>query len=186
MYGSSPLVKVYCVLNTGPILIYVNYISIILIKSKANKILQLSVFRVAFRELYFLKLDLLLEIFSILLLSIQYFFRDVLLLKCLSLSLFFLFRTASLAYGSSQARGWIGAAAAGLCCRCWPMPQLQQCQIWAATSEPATSSTCTTACGNSGYLTNWVRPGIEFTSSWILCWILKLLSCNRSSDFSFF
>ena len=125
MYGSSPLVKVYCVLNTGPILIYVNYISIILIKSKANKILQLSVFRVAFRELYFLKLDLLLEIFSILFLSIQYFFRDVLLLKCLSLSLFFLFRAASLAYGSSQARGWIGAAAAGLC-----QPQPWQCQIW--------------------------------------------------------
>ena len=31
-----------------------------------------------------------------------------------------------------------------------------------------TSATYTTAHGNTGYLTHWVRPGIEATSSWLL------------------
>ena len=59
--------------------------------------------------------------------------------------LFCLFRTAPAAYGSSQARGWISAAAASLHLshsNNRPMPQL-------------------VACGNSGSSTHWARPGIE-------------------------
>ena len=74
-----------------------------------------------------------------------------------SLFLFCLFRATPEAYGGSQARGWIGATA---------MPQPQQCGI------RATSVIYTTAHGNAGSLTHWVRPGIEPTSSWILvCFI---------------
>ena len=46
-------------------------------------------------------------------------------------------------------------------CSCRPMPQPQQCQIW------ATSATYTTA-HNTRSLTHWARPGIERESSWIL------------------
>ena len=42
------------------------------------------------------------------------------------------------------------------------MPQPQQSQI------QATSVTFSTAHGNAGFLTQWLRPGIEPTSSWIL------------------
>ena len=42
------------------------------------------------------------------------------------------------------------------------MPQPQQLRIWAM------SATCTTAHGNAGSLTHWVRPGIEPTSLWIV------------------
>ena len=59
------------------------------------------------------------------------------------------FRATSVAYGSSQARGQIGATAASL------HPQPQQRQIW------ATSATYTTAHSNAKSLTHWVRPGIE-------------------------
>ena len=51
-----------------------------------------------------------------------------------------------------------------------PLPQPQQCQIWAA------SVTYTAACSNAGSLTHWVRPGMEPTSSWTLCQVLNLLS----------
>ena len=44
---------------------------------------------------------------------------------------------------------------------------------------------CTTAtqdlnciCGNAGYLTHRVRPGIKPTCSWRPHWVLNLLSCN--------
>ena len=47
---------------------------------------------------------------------------------------------ALVAYGNSQARGWIGVA----------------------------SATYTTAHGNAGSLTPWARPGIEPVSSWML------------------
>ena len=66
------------------------------------------------------------------------------------------FRATPAAYGSSQARGTIGASAAGLPhshsnarteLRPWPTPQLT---------------------ANVGSLTHWVRPGVEPTSSWIL------------------
>ena len=64
-----------------------------------------------------------------------------------------LFRAASLAYGGSQARALIGAAAAGLA---------------------AVSATCTTAHSKAWSLTPWARPGNP-SSSWILggfanCW----------------
>ena len=70
--------------------------------------------------------------------------------------LFFFLRAALSAYGSSQARGCIGAAPAG------PTPQPQQCQIRAA------SVTYTAAHNNTGSPTHWARPGIEPASAWIL------------------
>ena len=53
---------------------------------------------------------------------------------------FFFLRAAPMAYGSSQARDWIRAMAAGLF----------------------------HSHSNAGSLTNWVGPGIEPTSSWLL------------------
>ena len=54
-------------------------------------------------------------------------------------------------------------------CNCWPTPQPQQHRIWAA------SAIYTSAHGNSGSLTKWVRPAVEPTSLWIVvafftCW----------------
>ena len=69
---------------------------------------------------------------------------------------FLLFRAKPVAYGGSQPRGWIGAASG------WPTPQPQQCKI------PAMSVAYTTAHGNTGFSTRWVRPGIEPASSWFL------------------
>ena len=43
-----------------------------------------------------------------------------------------------------------------------PTPQSQQCRI------QAVSTTYTAACGNAGFLTHWLRPGIKPTSSRIL------------------
>ena len=72
-----------------------------------------------------------------------------------SLLFSFLFKVAPVVYGSSQARGWIGAAAAVLSHshsnaksepHLWPMLNLQQCQT----------------------LTHWARPGMEPASSWVL------------------
>ena len=70
------------------------------------------------------------------------------------LSFFGPFRSVPTAYGSSQARGWIGAAAASL------QPQQRQIQT--------TSVTWTTAHSNTGSLNHWARPGIEPVSSWII------------------
>ena len=69
------------------------------------------------------------------------------------------FRAASMtqAYGGSQARGLIRATYS-----CWSTPQPQQHHIRAA------YSTYTTAHGNTGSLTHWVRPGIEPAISWFL------------------
>ena len=50
---------------------------------------------------------------------------------------------------------------------CWPMPQPQQRQIQAA------SANYTTAHGNTGSLIQWVGPGIEPPSSWILVGIVS-------------
>ena len=47
-------------------------------------------------------------------------------------------------------------------CSCRSILQPQQCQI------RATSSTYTSAHGNTGFLTHWARLGIESSSSWIL------------------
>ena len=75
------------------------------------------------------------------------------------------FRTELSAYGNSQARGPIGAAAASLCHshsnarsepRLPPTPQL------AATPDP---------------LTHWARPGIKPASSWIL---VGFLTCSAT------
>ena len=60
------------------------------------------------------------------------------------------------AYGSSQARDRIQSFS------CWPTPQPQPCQIWAA------SVTDTTAHGNTRSLTCWARPGIKPATSWLL------------------
>ena len=84
-----------------------------------------------------------------------------------------------------------------------PTPQPQQLRIWAA------SASYTTAWGNAGFLTQWARPGIRLTSSWILvrfltCWAtvgtpipvflsqtrkhfscyLKIISKTQSQDFT--
>ena len=64
-------------------------------------------------------------------------------------------RAAPVAYGSSQARGWIGAT------MCQPTPQPQQLEIWGV------SVTYTKAHGNDASLSHWLRPGIKPTSSWI-------------------
>ena len=66
-------------------------------------------------------------------------------------SFFLLFRATPAAYGRSQARGGIGG--------CQPTPQPQQRRI------RALSATYTTAHGNAGSLTRWVRPGIKPTAS---------------------
>ena len=47
-------------------------------------------------------------------------------------------------------------------CNWWPTPWPQQCRIWCY------SATYTTAHGNAGSLTHWLRPGIEPSSSWVL------------------
>ena len=56
----------------------------------------------------------------------------------------------------SQARG------SNRSCSCRPTPESQQHGL------PAASATYTTAHGNSGSLTHWVRPGVESASSWML------------------
>ena len=62
----------------------------------------------------------------------------------------------TMAYGGSQARGRVGAVAAGL----------QHSHI--ERGIQATSATCTTAHGSTGSLSHSARPGIEPVSSWIL------------------
>ena len=47
-------------------------------------------------------------------------------------------------------------------CSCWPVPQPQQCSIWAV------SVTYTIAHSNTGSLTHRARPGIKPASPWIL------------------
>ena len=67
-----------------------------------------------------------------------------------------LFRAAPEAFGNYQARGQIGAPAAGL----HTTPQQHGIR--------ATSVTYTTVHGDARSLTHWVRPWIEPASSWIL------------------
>ena len=78
-----------------------------------------------------------------------YFFLIIFIL------IFLLFRAKGVAYGGSQARGWIGAAAARL-------------RHSSARSEPRLGPTYTTAHSNTGSLSHWSRSGIQSTSSWIL------------------
>ena len=70
--------------------------------------------------------------------------------------LFFFLRAAPMAYESSQARGWIGAAAASLC------------HSHSNARSYTTSSTYTAALGNPRSPTHWAGPEIELMSSWIL------------------
>ena len=80
-----------------------------------------------------------------------------------SFSFFLLCIATPVVYGSSQARGWMRAAAEAL-----PYPG-----YGSTGSEPHLSHV---ACSNARSLTQSVRPGIKPTSSQTLCWILNLLS----------
>ena len=80
-------------------------------------------------------------------------------------------RATPTAYGSSQARGWIGAVATELCHnhsnirskpRLRPAPQLM------ATWDRSHVWDHTTAHSNARSLTHQARPGIEPASSWLL------------------
>ena len=87
-----------------------------------------------------------------------------------SLFFFFFFFTATpAAYGSSQARVWIGAAAARL------QQSHSQHQI------QATSATYMAACDNARSLTHYERPGIEPTSLQRQRPVLNPMSHNRNS-----
>ena len=90
-----------------------------------------------------------------------YIFWDQFISKIITIFSFFFFffypRAASVAYGSSQARDHIGAAAAGLYHSC------KQCEIQATMSVIYTR-----AHGKVGSLTHWARPGIEPASPQIL------------------
>ena len=56
-----------------------------------------------------------------------------------------------------------------------PVPQPWQHHIW------ATSLIYATACGDARFLTHWVKPGIEATSSRTLCQVLNSPSHNVNS-----
>ena len=71
------------------------------------------------------------------------------------------FRASPEAYGSSQARGQIGATAAGL------HHSHSHTRIWAK------SVTYTTAHGNARSSTHWARPGIKAATSWFLVGVLS-------------
>ena len=60
------------------------------------------------------------------------------------------------------------------------MPQPRQHKI------QASSATCTEAWGNAGSLTHWERPGIEPTSSHILCQVPNLVSHKKNSPVMYF
>ena len=64
------------------------------------------------------------------------------------------FRAAGMAYRSSQARGWTEAVATGL--------------HYSNMGIQAASATYTTAHDNARSPTNWTRPRIKLTSSWML------------------
>ena len=93
-------------------------------------------------------------------------------LASLSLLIFFLFTDASVVYGSSWARGRIRAATAAY---------TTTMQYWIR----VTYATYAAACGNTGSLTHWVRPGIKPTSSQRQCQVLNSLSHNRNSIIQF-
>ena len=65
-----------------------------------------------------------------------------------------------MAYGSSQSQG------SNQSCSCRRTPQPQQSEIW------ATSVTHAAACGNTGSLTHWARPGIKPASSQRRCRVM--------------
>ena len=71
---------------------------------------------------------------------------------------------APVAYGSSQARGRIGAEAAGL---------------HQSHSNTGSKTTYASACSNAGSSTH--KSGFEHKTLWILCWILNPLSHNGNA-----
>ena len=77
------------------------------------------------------------------------------------------------AYGSSQAGGWM---------------ELQLLAYTTVTTTPDPSRICNppTACGNTGSLIHWSRPGVEPTSSWTPCQVPNPLSHDRNSRGYFF
>ena len=86
--------------------------------------------------------------------------------------LFVYFRAADMAYRSSQARGLNQSYGF--------QPTPQQCQIWAM------SGAYITACINTRSLTQWTRPGIEPTSSWIPVSFLTHGAATRTPVFVYF
>ena len=88
------------------------------------------------------------------------FLWNVIVLKCLIYNCIFffflfllIFRAASVAYGSSQARGQIGAVATNL--------------HHSHSNAGSESVNYTAACSNAGSLTSWAGPGMEPKASWI-------------------
>ena len=104
------------------------------------------------------------------------YYITIALSNAAKIELFFCpFRATHAVYGSSQARGWIGAAAASLqqsqsntgfkqCL--WPTPQL--------TATP------------SGSLIHWARPRMEPESSWILVEFITTEPCQELLNLPFF
>ena len=88
---------------------------------------------------------------------------------------FFFFMASPVAYGSSQARGPIGATTASL-----------RHNYSNTRSKPHLRPTYTTAHSYAGYLTHWVRPGIEPASLWTVCQVLNPQSHSRNSLFHSF
>ena len=82
---------------------------------------------------------------------------------------FFIFMAAPAAYGSSQARGRIGAAGANLC------------HSHNSTRSELHLQPMLLSCSNAGSATHSVRPGIKPPFSQTLCWVLNPLSLNRNS-----
>ena len=80
-----------------------------------------------------------------------YFFPFFFLVFCL-------FRASPMAYGDSQARGWIRAVAAGL----------HHSHSHSSCGIRAMSVICTATHINVGSLIHWARPGIKPAFSWIL------------------
>ena len=89
-----------------------------------------------------------------------------------SVSAFFLLVAIPAAYGSSQARGWIRAAAAGLH------------HSHSNAGPQAASVTYPAACSSARSFTHWASAGIELASSWRPWQILNLLSHNGKSSAS--
>ena len=102
-----------------------------------------------FRSVYCLNLN---DYFPIVISSILYlltfFYFEETFQYVFYLINFFL-RAVPVAHGASQARGWIGAAAAGLC------------HSHSNVGSQLLSATYTTAHGSTRSLTHWARPGIE-------------------------
>ena len=86
---------------------------------------------------------------------------------------FFLFRATPTAYGSSQMRGWISAAAAAADLR--HSHTGSKSHLWT-----------TLHFSNTRSLTRWVWSGIKPTSLWTLCLVLNMLSHRELLNFFFF